>query len=318
MLVQTPPRSKSTNSDLARPDLVDLEPKRQPGGQSGGGQGNGRVWFVQEEQAKHRTSIGHEARPEAKNGIIEYPIMEYPAAPYSGQLSGNAPPCEVEFGISEPHPRRDDIDDQADEQDSQLTFIRTCAKRTFDIVVATTALVCLSGLFIAIAIAIRMDSPGPIIFRQTRIGFGRREFQILKFRTMNVLENGPSIRQASRNDPRVTTIGSWLRCTSIDELPQLWNVLVGDMSLVGPRPHAVAHEREYSTTVVDYALRHRMKPGLTGWAQVNGCRGPTPTTTSMQKRIDYDNWYINNWSIGLDLKIIVRTAIAIPRWSDAY
>jgi putative colanic acid biosynthesis UDP-glucose lipid carrier transferase len=173
-------------------------------------------------------------------------------------------------------------------------------------------------LFVVIAIAIKLDSPGPVIFRQKRIGFDRRPFNIYKFRTMNVLENGPVIRQASRDDARVTRIGKWLRRTSLDELPQVLNVIRGDMSLVGPRPHAVAHDQKYSRTIANYNLRHRMKPGITGWAQVNGCRGPTPTNASMQARISYDAWYIEHWSFAIDIEIILRTAFSVFRQSNVY
>ncbi len=137
-------------------------------------------------------------------------------------------------------------------------------------------------------------------------------------KNMSVMEDGESIAQASSHDNRVTRLGKWLRRTSIDELPQLLNVLSGSMSLVGPRPHAVAHDNEFDKLVRHYALRHHVKPGLTGWAQVNGCRGPTPTTADVRRRVEYDLWYIDNWSLSLDWLIIVRTAIEILRGRNAY
>ena len=147
------------------------------------------------------------------------------------------------------------------------------------------------------------------MFFQTRNGFNGRAFRIVKFRTMHVLEDGSTIRQATRADPRVTRLGRWLRRTNIDELPQLFNVLYGDMSLVGPRPHAVAHNSQYEQLIADYAFRNHVKPGITGWAQVNGYRGETRTTDLMTKRVELDRWYISNWSLWLDIVIMFRTLL---------
>jgi lipopolysaccharide/colanic/teichoic acid biosynthesis glycosyltransferase len=144
---------------------------------------------------------------------------------------------------------------------------------------------------------------------QTRNGFNGRQFRIWKFRTMSVLEDGPIIRQATKDDPRVTTVGRVLRRTNIDELPQLFNVLAGDMALVGPRPHASAHNSEYEKVIANYACRHHVKPGLTGWAQVQGLRGEIRTLYLMQKRVESDLWYIDNWSLWLDFKILVKTLL---------
>ena len=155
------------------------------------------------------------------------------------------------------------------------------------------------------ALWIKLDSPGPIFFLQTRNGFNGHAFRIVKFRSMHVLEDGDTIRQATRADPRVTKIGRWLRRTNIDELPQLFNVLYGNMSLVGPRPHAAAHNSEYEKLIANYAFRYHVKPGITGWAQVNGYRGETPFTDLMEKRVELDLWYINNWSMWLDIKISI-------------
>jgi len=135
---------------------------------------------------------------------------------------------------------------------------------------------------------------------------------------MSVMEDGPSVCQAARRDGRVTRVGKWLRRASIDELPQLWNVLTGSMSLVGPRPHAIAHDNEFYKAVRHYALRHHVKPGLTGWAQVHGCRGPTPTTADVRRRVEFDLWYIDHWTLGLDISIIMRTAFEILRGRNAY
>ncbi|MEY9754635.1 undecaprenyl-phosphate glucose phosphotransferase [Bradyrhizobium sp. IC4060] len=190
-----------------------------------------------------------------------------------------------------------------------LTYRERALKRALDLAGASFALFVFAPVMMVTALLIKLTSKGPVFFRQTRHGFGGRTFKIFKFRTMRVLEDGPTIQQAQKNDPRVTPIGKWLRKTSIDELPQLLNVLKGDMSLVGPRPHAAAHNTEYEQIIGNYAFRHHVKPGITGWAQVNGYRGETRTLELMQKRVEYDLWYINNWSIWLDLSILVRTAL---------
>jgi len=173
-------------------------------------------------------------------------------------------------------------------------------------------------MFFIVALAIKLDSPGPVLFMQTRHGFNGKRFKILKFRTMTVLEDGATIPQAVRGDSRVTRIGLWLRKTSIDEIPQFFNVLKGDMSIVGPRPHAVAHDSYYAELISRYAFRHHVKPGITGWAQVHGCRGETRTVHSMKERVDHDIWYVGNWSLLLDLYIILRTAVEVMRSRNAY
>jgi undecaprenyl-phosphate galactose phosphotransferase/putative colanic acid biosynthesis UDP-glucose lipid carrier transferase len=188
-----------------------------------------------------------------------------------------------------------------------LSKIEQLLKRSVDLIGASLALLLLSPLMLGAAVLIKLDSNGPILFTQRRSGFNGHQFRIFKFRTMNVLEDGPVIQQAVRSDPRVTRVGRWLRRSNIDELPQLFNVLRGDMSLVGPRPHAAAHDSEYERKIADYAFRFQLKPGITGWAQSNGYRGETQTLDSMMKRIEHDLWYINNWSIWLDLRIIIRT-----------
>jgi exopolysaccharide biosynthesis polyprenyl glycosylphosphotransferase len=178
--------------------------------------------------------------------------------------------------------------------------------------------VLLTPMFLIIALAIKLDTPGPALFMQTRHGFNTKKFKIFKFRTMTALDDGATIKQAVRGDARVTNIGSWLRKTSIDELPQLFNVLKGEMSIVGPRPHAAAHDDYYEQLISCYAFRHHMKPGITGWAQVNGCRGETPTLQLMKERVDRDIWYVDNWSVLLDLKIIVGTVLELIRGRNAY
>jgi Undecaprenyl-phosphate glucose phosphotransferase len=195
----------------------------------------------------------------------------------------------------------------AEIQRAPLTRIEQIFKRCLDTIGAATLIVLLSPLMVMTALLIRLDSRGPVLFFQTRDGFSGRRFQIIKFRTMNVLEDGDSIRQATRDDPRVTRLGHWLRRANIDELPQLLNVLRGEMSLVGPRPHAVAHNDEFERAISNYAFRNHVKPGITGWAQVHGYRGETPTTELMARRIELDLWYINNWSIWLDIAILFRT-----------
>jgi Undecaprenyl-phosphate glucose phosphotransferase len=199
-----------------------------------------------------------------------------------------------------------------------LTCAEQAVKRCFDLVLASVALLAMLPLMCVTALLVKLDSRGPIFFLQQRHGFNDQTFEIFKFRTMHVLEQGSSITQATRNDPRVTRFGRWLRKSSIDELPQLLNVLKGDMSLVGPRPHAIAHNSEYEKLIANYAFRHHVKPGLTGWAQVNGYRGETREVKQMERRVEHDLWYINNWSLWLDLKIVARTVLVALRHDKAY
>jgi undecaprenyl-phosphate galactose phosphotransferase/putative colanic acid biosynthesis UDP-glucose lipid carrier transferase len=203
-------------------------------------------------------------------------------------------------------------------QRAPLDDFERLVKRGFDLVIACTALVLLAPLLTITAIAIKLDSSGPVIFKQRRRGFNEKKFYIYKFRTMRVTEDGPDIVQAKRSDSRITRIGRVLRESSIDELPQLMNVIKGDMSLVGPRPHAVAHDDEYGRIIANYAMRHHVKPGITGLAQVHGCRGETPQTEHMAKRIELDIAYINRWSIILDIKILCRTFFEVLNSRNAY
>jgi putative colanic acid biosynthesis UDP-glucose lipid carrier transferase len=180
-------------------------------------------------------------------------------------------------------------------------------KRLEDVVLGTIGLILIAPVMIAIAIGVKVTSPGPILFRQRRYGLSGREIYVLKFRTMTVCEDGPNVQQAQANDKRITPLGAFLRRTSLDELPQLLNVVGGSMSLVGPRPHAVAHNELYRQKIQGYMLRHKVKPGITGWAQVNGWRGETETIEKMERRVEHDLHYIHNWKVSLDFKILFLT-----------
>jgi exopolysaccharide biosynthesis polyprenyl glycosylphosphotransferase len=187
-----------------------------------------------------------------------------------------------------------------------------------DQVLAIVGLLVLMPLFVIIAVAIRLESKGPAFFMQSRVGFNGRAFRIYKFRTMSTQEDGPVVVQAKKNDARVTRLGGILRRLSIDEVPQLLNVLRGDMSLVGPRPHALAHDNEYDDLIATYAIRHKIKPGITGWAQVNGFRGETPELGMMKQRVENDIWYIEYWSLWLDIRILVLTMARVVKSPNAY
>ncbi|HEX3140297.1 MAG TPA: undecaprenyl-phosphate glucose phosphotransferase [Rhizobacter sp.] len=191
--------------------------------------------------------------------------------------------------------------------ETPFTGTNELVKRVSDVVLAAIILVCISPLLLAIAIGVKLSSPGPILFRQRRTGLDGEDINVYKFRSMTVQDNGSVVRQATKNDARVTPFGAFIRKTSLDELPQFFNVLQGRMSIVGPRPHAVAHNEEYRRIVKAYMVRHKVKPGITGWAQVHGHRGETDTIEKMRARVEYDLEYLRNWSLGLDLQIIVRT-----------
>ena len=203
-------------------------------------------------------------------------------------------------------------------QRAALSPSEQAVKRAIDIVFSSILLIGLSPILLASAIAIRLDSSGPALFRQTRHGFNGRPFRIYKFRTMTVMENGDVVPQAKKSDKRVTKVGRWLRRYSIDELPQLVNVFIGDMSMVGPRPHASAHDRYFTSTIEKYAFRHHVKSGITGWAQVSGARGETDTLDKMRRRVELDLWYINNWSVWLDFSIMIRTVFVVFLGKDAH
>jgi Undecaprenyl-phosphate glucose phosphotransferase len=199
-----------------------------------------------------------------------------------------------------------------------LTPVEQGVKRLVDVILASTALVFFAPLMLLTAIAIKLDSRGPVIFRQFRKGFNGQQFVMFKFRTMTVQENGARVIQATRDDPRITRIGKLLRTSSIDELPQLLNVLSGEMSLIGPRPHALAHDTQFEKLLSDYAFRHHVKPGMTGWAQCNGARGATPKLEQIEERVKLDLWYINHWSLWLDFQILMKTFFEVLRKRNAY
>jgi putative colanic acid biosynthesis UDP-glucose lipid carrier transferase len=191
-------------------------------------------------------------------------------------------------------------------------------KRAFDVVVAASLIIFLAPVLIFIALAVALDSRGPVIFRQRRSGLGGQAFQIFKFRSMRVMEDGAELKHATKSDARVTRVGAILRKTSLDELPQLFNVLRGDMSLIGPRPHALAHDTYYSALLPNYAERFRSRPGLTGLAQVSGYRGEICDLTCMAKRVNADVTYVEGWSWRMDLAILARTLPLLVRDPQAY
>jgi putative colanic acid biosysnthesis UDP-glucose lipid carrier transferase len=191
--------------------------------------------------------------------------------------------------------------------ETPFTGTNSLVKRVSDIVLASLILVLISPLLLLIAIGVKFSSPGPVIFKQRRNGLDGEEITVWKFRSMTTQDNGDHVPQATRDDPRITRFGAFIRRTSLDELPQFFNVLQGHMSIVGPRPHAVAHNEQYRALIKAYMVRHKVKPGITGWAQIHGHRGETDTIEKMQARVEYDLAYLRNWSLGLDLQIIART-----------
>lgn len=202
--------------------------------------------------------------------------------------------------------------------ETPFTGFNSLVKRFSDIVLALVIQLMLLPVMLAIAVTVKLSSPGPIIFRQRRYGLYGEQIYVYKFRSMTVTEDGTSVVQAKKNDQRITRVGAFLRKTSLDELPQFFNVLQGRMSIVGPRPHAVAHNEQYRKLIKGYMLRHKAKPGITGWAQVNGFRGETETLDKMEARIRYDLDYLRNWSLWLDLWIIVRTVAVVLKRENAH
>ena len=202
--------------------------------------------------------------------------------------------------------------------ESPYTGVDSVVKNLSDFVLAALILVILSPLMLLIALIVKLTSPGPAIFKQRRYGLNGEEIIVYKFRSMTVSEDGSKIEQAQKNDPRITKVGAFLRRSSLDELPQFINVLQGRMSIVGPRPHAVAHNELYRNLIKGYMLRHKIKPGITGWAQVNGLRGETQELEKMKARIEYDLYYLRNWSIWLDLWVIILTVWVVLRKDNAY
>jgi Undecaprenyl-phosphate glucose phosphotransferase len=202
---------------------------------------------------------------------------------------------------------------------SPLSPLALAKKDIFDRAFAALALLALTPLMLVIATAVKLSSRGPVLFTQRRKGADGQVFRIFKFRSMTVHASDEGVlKQAMRNDPRVTRVGAVLRRTSLDELPQFLNVLMGDMSVVGPRPHAIEHDALYQTVVDDYIHRYRIKPGITGWAQVNGFRGETDRIEKMQGRVDHDLYYLRNWSFALDMRIVIATVMKGLKHSNAY
>jgi putative colanic acid biosynthesis UDP-glucose lipid carrier transferase len=202
--------------------------------------------------------------------------------------------------------------------ESPFTGFNSMVKRISDIIIAGCIQILLSPIMLGIALAVKLSSPGPIIFKQRRYGLHGEEIIVYKFRSMTVAEDGAKVVQAKKNDQRVTKIGGFLRRSSLDELPQFINVLQGRMSIVGPRPHAVAHNEQYRKLIKGYMLRHKVKPGITGWAQVNGLRGETETLDKMEARIEHDLEYLRRWSLLLDLWIVVRTVLVVLKRENAH
>lgn len=202
--------------------------------------------------------------------------------------------------------------------ENPLFGIDGAAKRIADLTIAVVGLIVISIPMLMIAAAVKLSSPGPVFFRQRRYGLDGQEIKVWKFRSMRACDDGPVVKQATQNDPRITRVGAILRKTSLDELPQLFNVIEGTMSLVGPRPHASAHNEQYRGLIRGYMMRHKVKPGITGLAQVSGCRGETETLDKMQKRVEFDHQYIRSWSLGLDLRILLRTFLVVWKQPEAY
>jgi len=203
-------------------------------------------------------------------------------------------------------------------RETPFSGTNSLVKRASDIVLASLSLLMLAPIMLVIAAAVKFTSKGPVIFRQRRYGLNGEEIIVYKFRSMAVCEDGERVTQARKGDLRVTPLGAVLRRTSLDELPQFLNVLEGSMSIVGPRPHAVAHNEEYRGLIKGYMLRHKVKPGITGWAQVNGLRGETDTLDKMAARIEFDLDYLRNWSLSLDLWIVLRTVKVVLGRDNAY
>lgn len=202
--------------------------------------------------------------------------------------------------------------------DSPFSGNAAWVKRAEDVVLSSLFLLLLTPLLLLIGLGVKLTSRGPALFAQTRYGLNGKAIKVLKFRTMTVTEDGPNVAQAQKGDKRITKLGAFLRATSLDELPQFINVLKGEMSIVGPRPHAVAHNEQYRALIHGYMLRHKVKPGITGWAQINGFRGETDTLDKMKARIEYDLQYIENWDLRWDLEIIFRTAFKMFGDRNAY
>jgi putative colanic acid biosynthesis UDP-glucose lipid carrier transferase len=202
--------------------------------------------------------------------------------------------------------------------ESPFRGLRGVVKRFSDIIIALMSLAFIWPVMLAVASAVKLTSAGPVLFKQKRYGVDGKSINVYKFRSMTVMEDGDSVKQATKNDSRLTPIGGFLRKTSLDELPQILNVLEGSMSIVGPRPHANAHNKYYRKLIKGYMVRHKVKPGITGWAQVNGFRGETETLDKMEQRVNYDLDYLRSWSLWMDLKIIMLTVSLVLKRKNAY
>lgn len=202
--------------------------------------------------------------------------------------------------------------------ETPFTGFNSLVKRTSDIILASLILLMLSPIMLILALVVKLTSKGPIIFKQRRYGLNGEEILVYKFRSMTVMEDGAKVVQAQKRDQRLTPIGGFLRKNSLDELPQFINVLQGQMSIVGPRPHAVVHNEQYRKLIRGYMLRHKVKPGITGWAQVNGLRGETDTLDKMEARVEYDLDYLRHWSLAFDFWIIIRTVLVVFKKDNAY
>lgn len=252
-----------------------------------------------------------ESAARQRNGRIGAPHPRLRPAMFATAMSMNEISHRLEAeGVARVYSDRE----RSARADAKVRPVGGWAKRAFDIVVASTALIILAPLLVAIAVAVRLDSPGKSIFRQERGGFDRKTFYIWKFRSMRVTENRHVV-QARRGDARVTRLGAWLRRLSWDELPQLVNVLKGDMSIIGPRPHALEHDAQFEKVDPRYALRFAARPGVTGLAQVNGCRGPTETEEKIRARTSYDAEYVRTWSFWSDIRILFATVVVLF-WKD--
>jgi Undecaprenyl-phosphate glucose phosphotransferase len=291
------------------------------------------------------TPMPPDARPEARRQALDAdltaavasarelrPDAIYVVMPWSDRDTINhcaetllSAPSEIHLGAEEILDRFDHVQISKIGKMSSLQLTRLplsrvelLEKRALDLVVASLALLLLTPMLIGAAVLIKLDSAGPVFFLQRRFGFNQNTFGIIKFRTMHAIEDGPVVKQATKGDPRITRVGAFLRRWNIDELPQLFNVIKGDMSLVGPRPHALSHDREYEQRIALYARRHKVKPGITGWAQIHGFRGETDTDDKMRNRVEYDLHYIDNWSLLLDLQILVQTVISPRSYRNAH
>jgi putative colanic acid biosynthesis UDP-glucose lipid carrier transferase len=202
--------------------------------------------------------------------------------------------------------------------DSPFSGASGLIKRASDVIFSVAILAAIAPLLLVLALCVKLGSPGPVIFKQRRYGLDGDDIVVYKFRSMTVTEDGDAVPQCAKRDKRLTPLGAFMRRTSLDELPQFINVLQGRMSIVGPRPHAVAHNELYRTLIKGYMQRHKVRPGLTGWAQVNGLRGETPTLELMQARIDHDLDYLRNWSLRLDLYIMAKTLWVVLKGQNAH